>query len=97
MDKVRPVRANFMVQQCSDCGTTIRRGIKSEKGEPTPPDQAQGDHMAPKNPKDGTVPGNNSGDNLQWLCPTCNGTKSNISPEQYYEFNLAPADATQYL
>lgn len=49
--------------------------------------------MAPKNPKDGSVPGNNTGDNLQWLCPTCNGTKSNISPEQYYNFNLAPGGA----
>jgi 5-methylcytosine-specific restriction endonuclease McrA len=81
---------------CKDCGQEIERGIASERGKPTPEKQAQGDHISPKQPADGSIPGNSSPENLQWLCPRCNRTKWNISPEQYYNLNFAPTDATQY-
>jgi 5-methylcytosine-specific restriction endonuclease McrA len=70
--------------KCKDCGQTIERLGQSKKGETPPSNQAQGDHINPKNPSDGSPQGNNTSDNLQWLCQGCNGTKSNISPQQYY-------------
>lgn len=52
--------------------------------------------MAPKVPRDGSIPGNATRDNLDWKCGPCNGDKTNWSPEQYYgNGGLVPQDATK--
>lgn len=50
---------------------------------PGRPNSSQGDHIAPRNPRDGSPPGNNSPENTGNGCATCNNSKSNWNPIEW--------------
>lgn len=81
--------------ECTSCGKEINRYGQSKRGETPTNDQAQADHIFPKNPSRGSTRGNNTKNNLEWLCRGCNNEKSNTLPNEYFDlFKVTPRDAT---
>lgn len=81
--------------KCEYCGRDIQRYGQSKRGQAPPPDQAQGDHIFPRTPKDGSIPGNNTPSNMKWACRGCNNSKSNSMPNEFQNiFRVLPRDAT---
>lgn len=65
---------------CVDCGTETTPTSKREKGSKVADTETQVDHIYPKDKG-----GNGDPSNGQVLCQSCNNTKSNQLPEDYYK------------
>ncbi len=65
---------------CADCGVETTPSKKREKGVNVRGDEEQVDHIYPKSEGGNTTP-----ENSQILCQSCNNSKSNQLPEDFYK------------